>query len=145
MIGRALHFQERLTGEPLFATIRRYFIFVFGGFIGWLIIIGLHAFFRDNFGWQPVFSYAAGLFFADTFTFVYHRFITFKIKSNWKARFVQFSVVVVLVSVANWALFVLARQVLDLPFPDFLVSFVITTFLSIVNFGVNRIVVFRHH
>lgn len=145
MIGRVLHFQERLTGEPLLATIKRYLTFVVGGFTGWLIIIGLHTFLRDDFGLRPVFSYAAGLLFADIFTFVYHRFITFKIKSKWKVRFIQFSVVVVLVSVANWALFVFGREVLNLPVPDFIMSFVITLFLSVVNFGVNRILIFRHH
>ncbi len=145
MIRRALHFQERLTGEPLLATIRRYITFVVGGFTGWLIIIGLHTLLHNSFGWKPVFSYAAGILFADIFTFIYHIFITFKIKSNWKERFIKFSVVVVLVSVANWALFVLGRQVFDLPLPDFLMSFAITTFLSVVNFGINRIFIFRHH
>ncbi len=145
MIKRALRLQQRITGEPLLATIRRYLVFVVGGFTGWLIIIGLHAFFRDNFGWGTVFSYGAGLLFADIFTFVYHRFITFQIKSNWKVRFMQFSFVVVLISIANWVLFVIGREVLNLPVPDFAMSFVITTFLSVINFGVNRILIFRHH
>lgn len=145
MIRRALHLQQRLTGESLFATIRRYIIFVFGGGIGWLILIGAHTFFRDNFGFQPVVSYAIGILFAIAFTFVYHIFITFKMKTRLKERFIQFSIVVVVISIANWVLFALGREVMDLQIPDFIMSFVITVFLSVVNFAINRIFIFRHH
>ncbi len=162
MIRRALHFQERLTGEPLLATIRRYLIFVFGGGLGWLIIIGMQALFLARLG--EILSYWVGLIFADIFTFVYHRFITFKIKSDWKARFVKFSAIVIVISVANGALFSLAAKNFDLTYFDavipmlglfgggssvipgrILVSFVITLILSIINFAINRIVIFRHH
>lgn len=164
MIRRALHFQERLTGEPLLATIKRYLVFVFGGGIGWLIIIGMQAMFLVRLGEVP--SYWIGLLFADIFTFVYHQFITFKIKSDWKRRFVKFSVIVVLISIANGTLFSLAANAFDLTYFDIafpswlslgffggglvipgriLVSFVITVILSIINFAINRIFIFRHH
>ncbi len=164
MISRALHFQERLTGESLFATIRRYLVFVFGGGIGWLIIIGMQALFLAR--WGEIFSYWVGLIFADIFTFVYHRLITFKIKSDWKMRFVKFSAIVIVISVANGALFSFSAKNFDLTYFDMavpsglllglfggnliipgriLVSFVITLILSIINFGINRIFIFRHH
>ncbi len=162
MIKRALAFQHSLTGEPLIATIRRYFIFVFGGGIGWLIIIGMQALFIAR--WGEILSYWVGLIFADIFTFVYHRFITFKIKSDWKIRFVKFSAIVIVISVANGALFSVAAKNFDLANFDLaipllglfgsagfaipgriLVSFVITLILSIMNFAINRIFIFRHH
>lgn len=164
MIRRALHLQQRLTGEPLFATIRRYLIFVFGGGIGWSIIIGMQALFIAKLG--EIFSYWIGLLFADIFTFVYHRFITFKIKSDWKIRFVKFSVIVVAISIANGAIFSFAAKTFDLTHFDvaipsalllgffgsglivpgrILVSFVITLVLSVINFAINRIFIFRQH
>lgn len=145
MIKRALHFQERLTGEPLLATIKRYFIFVIGGGIGFLILYGFHKFFRDSFGMNPIVSYAIGMVFAIMFTFVYHRLITFKVKTRTQERFINFSIAVVLIAVTNWGLFAIGRQVLNLPVSDFIMSFIITLVLSVVNFAINRIFIFRHH
>ena len=142
MIRKALDFQRRLTGEGLFATGRRYATFLVGGTTGWLILIGLHTFLK-GYGFNPLVSYAAGLVFADVFTFVFHKIVTFKIHTNWEKRFIQFSALVIAVSVANWGLFYVGRQVLDLQVWDFVMSFVITGFLSVVNFGVNRVLIFR--
>ncbi len=150
MIRQALDLQHRLTGESLFATIKRYLVFVFGGGIGWLIIVGMQALFIAR--WGEILSYWVGLLFADVFTFVYHRCITFKIKSDWKVRFVKFSVIVVLISVVNGALFSMASKYLDLASFDVafvpgrvIASFLITLVLSIINFAINRIFIFRHH
>lgn len=143
MIRKVLDFQRRLTGEGLFATGRRYATFLIGGTTGWLILIGLHTFFKGFYGFNPLVSYAAGLVFADVFTFVFHKIVTFRIHTNWKRRFLQFSALVIAVSVANWGLFYVGRQVLDLPVRDFVMSFFITGFLSVVNFSVNRVLIFR--
>jgi putative flippase GtrA len=144
MIKRALAFQQQLTGESLFYTARRYFIFIAGGAVGWLIVIGLHTLFRDSYNVLPIFSYAIGLFFADLFTFVYHHFVTFRgTEGRWHRRFLQFSLLVVAISIANWFFFFIARGILDLPLPDVIISFVITGFLSAVNFLVNRMLIFR--
>ena len=145
MIRRALNYQQRLTGEPLLPTIKRYFIFISGGFLGWLVLISLHTYLRNTYGINPAYSYGVGIVLADVFTFVYHRFVTFRIKTRWQMRFIQFTVLVVSLSFVNWALFSLGRVVLDLPIPDFIMSFVITGFISVVNFGINRIFIFRHH
>ncbi len=145
MIRRALDLQHRLTGEPLFETIKRYLIFVVGGFTGWLILIGFHTLFRNVFGTNPVVSYAIGITFATFFTFFYHRFITFKINTRMKTRFIQFSVVVLFISFSNWGMFAIGRQVLNLQIADFIMSFLITLVLSVINFAINRVVVFRHH
>ena len=145
MIRRALRLQQRLTGDSFFVTVKRYFIFISGGFVGWSILIGMHTFFRNTYGMNPVFSYAIGIGFADVFTFVYHRFVTFKIKTQWQTRFIKFTILALVLSFANWALFALGRGVLNLQVPDIAMSFVITSFISVLNFGINRIVVFRHH
>ena len=145
MIKRALAFQERITGDSLSKTIKRYIIFVTGGLIGWLLVIGPHLYLRANFDISSVFSYAVGIIIADIFTFIYHRLITFKITTEWRRRFTQFSILIVSVGIANWALFTISRSVLDLPFPDVIISFVITGVLSIVNFLINRLFIFRHH
>ena len=145
MIKRALALQQKLTGESFFGTVRRYSIFVFGGFMGWLILIGLHTWVKNSFAINPVLSYGFGVFFADVFTFAYHRLVTFRIKTNWHVRFLQFTVLVLSISIANWALSAVGRGVLDLPIRDSVMSFLITGFLSAVNFMVNRAVIFRHH
>ncbi|MAG15623.1 hypothetical protein CMO88_01025 [Candidatus Woesearchaeota archaeon] len=158
MIKQALAHQERLTGDPLMATIKRYFIFITGGFVGWLIIIGMQAVFLASLG--EIFSYWVGLLFADIFTFVYHRLITFKIKSNWKIRFVKFVIIVTAITLANGAFFSLTAASFDLAklnlsiifleqtlmIPGRIIaSFFITFVLSVINFGINRIFIFRHH
>ncbi len=144
MIKKVLQYQQRLTGEPFFGTVRRYLIFVTGGLACWFMLIAIHSFFRDVYSLNPAISYAVGLAFAAIFTFAYHRFVTFRIKTKWKTRFIQFSVVVVLFSFCNWALFYLGRVVFDLPIPDYVMSFFITGFISVINFGINRIIIFRH-
>ena len=145
MINRALNFQERLTGEPILATIKRYLVFIFGGGIGFLILYGFHKFFRDSFGMNPLVSYAIGMVFAIIFTFIYHRMITFKMKTKAHERFIRFSLVVIVIAVSNWGLFAIGRQVMNLPVADFVMSFIITLLLSVINFTINRIVIFRHH
>jgi len=144
MIGKVLQHQERLTGDSLLAMVKRYFIFIAGGFVGWLVLIGLHTYFKNTYGINPMLSYGIGIIIADIFTFIYHRAVTFKIKTNWQMRFVQFTIVTLLLSFLNWSLFSLGRVVLDLPVPDPLMSFVITGFISVVNFSINRIIIFRH-
>lgn len=144
MIKKALQYQQNLTGDSFIGTIKRYVIFVIGGFAGWLLLIGVHSFLGGAYNLNPLLSYAVGVVFADIFTFIYHRLVTFRIKTNWRLRFAKFSVMVVLISIVNWGLFSIGRVVLDLPMPDFVMSFVITTFLSVLNFGINRVLIFRH-
>ena len=144
MIRNILHYQRRLTGDSLFETLKRYVIFVSGGFIGWVILISLHELLQKQTGFQPVVSYGAGIIAADVFTFIYHRRVTFKIKTKWKIRFMKFSFLLIGLSAANWALFSLGRGILNIPVPDAVISFLITAFLSVVNFTLNKTVIFRH-
>ena len=145
MIGRILHFQRRLTGYSFSEALRRYFIFVSGGFVGWLVIIALHEYLQSRYGTNPVLSYGIGIMAADVFVFAYHRLITFKIRTAWKIRLVKFTSLLLVISFVNWALFSIARSTLNLPLPDPLLSFLITGILSVANFMISRIMIFRHH
>lgn len=145
MIRRALALQRRLTGESFFGTVRRYMVFLVGGTIGWLILIGLHSLLHGQHGFHPAISYGIGDSVAVIFTFIYHIFVTFRMKTNWQARFVQFAILTTGIAFANWGSFYIGRVILDLPVADIIMSFFITGFLSAVNFLVNRIVIFKHH
>ena len=144
MIDRALRFQHRVTGESFFATMRRYFIFLIGGGTGWLILIGIHTYLLGK-GFHPAISYGAGDIFAVIFTFIYHIFVTFKIKTDLQSRFVKFAVLTTALAITNWGLFVIGRTVFDLPVADVIMSFFITGVLSVVNFLINRAIIFRNH
>ena len=144
MIRKLIHYQRRLTGDSPFETLKRYVIFLFGGFIGWVILIGIHEFLQKQSDPHPAVSYGAGIIAADIFTFSYHRLITFRIKTRWKIRFMKFTFLLIGLSAANWFLFSFGRSVLNLPVPDIVMSFFITGFLSVANFIINRTVIFRH-
>ncbi len=143
MIKKALELQRKLTGESFFGTVRRYLIFLVGGTTGWLILIGIHTLLHGR-GTHAAISYGVGDFVAVLFTFFYHRLVTFKIKTNWQSRFVQFALLTTFIAFANWGLFFLFRIVMNVPVPDVVVSFLITGFLSVINFLFNRIFIFRH-
>ena len=89
MIQKILHYQHRVTGEFLFETLKRYFLFVFGGLIGWVMLIGIHEFLQKQSGLHPAFSYGLGIIAADVFTFTYHSLITFRIKTGWQIRLME--------------------------------------------------------
>ena len=144
MIQKILHYRHRVTGEFLFETLKRYFLFVFGGLIGWVMLIGIHEFLQKQSGLHPAFSYGLGIIAADVFTFTYHSLITFRIKTGWQIRLMKFTFLLIGISAANWALFYVGRSILDVPLPDTVMSFFITGFLSVANFIVNKTIIFRH-
>ena len=136
-------FFARFIPAPLrkyYSVAVRYFTFVFGGLIGWLILVGTEQFLLKAGIWRGI-GYALGIGLAIMFTFFYHRYITFGLKSEAKERFVKFAPLQVIISVVNWILFVAATEYFHLP--DVPSSFVITFFLSLVNFAANRIFIFR--
>ena len=143
MIGRILDFQSRMTGYSFFEAVKRYAIFISGGFVGWLILIGTHRFVQGEFVLSPVLSYGLGMLFADIFTFSYHRLVTFKIGTRWKLRLLKFTIILMGISFVNWAAFSISRSVFNIPVPDEALSFVITGILSVANFLINRLFVFR--
>ena len=115
-------FVPGILKKPYFLAAR-YFTFVFGGLIGWLILIVSEQLLLRLGIWRG-FGYAVGGVLAILFTFVYHRYVTFGLKSGWKERFIKFAPLQVTISIANWALFVATTEYLH--FPDVATSFVIT-------------------
>lgn len=142
LVGIEMFFARFVPGplKGLYFLGMKYATFVFGGLIGWLLVIGTEQFLL-GFGVWRGFGYALGIVFAICFTFTYHRHITFGLKSGWKERLVSFAPLQVTISVVNWALFVAATHFFGLP--DVPASFVITFFLSLVNFAVNRLFIFH--
>lgn len=123
----------------------RYSVFVFGGLLGWLILVASDQFLL-RFGFWRGFSYATGLVLAILFTFTYHRYITFAMKSEIGERFLKFAPLQVVIAAANWALFLATKGYLEIPdvsSASVVTSFVITFVLSLVNFAANRLFIFR--
>ena len=138
-------FFARFLPEPLkkpYFVAARYFTFVLGGFIGWLILIVIEQVLLRTGAWRGI-GYALGIVFAIIFTFFYHRYVTFGVKSEWKQRFIKFAPIQIIISAANWVLFIAATEYLH--FPDVAASFIITFFLSLVNFAISRLFVFQRH
>ncbi len=168
--------REHVTREKLILNVIKYVTFVLGGFLGWLIIIVVHLFLSRGigvdirfFGVDVQLSYAIGLIIAILLVFLYHRFLTFRMRSRWKRRLSYFFVTEVIIAVFNWLLFVVGVWLLGQYIPDFSfsfaftadeaeflasrfvlstdvqISFWVTTLLSVPNFLINRFFVFRHH
>ena len=134
------------TDHRLIALGRKYVVFIFGGGIGTVLAIVVTFLLTEYMDfWQlPLwywYSYAAGITAATLFAFVYHRHVTFNKKSKWKSRFARFSVFVIFLALANWLLvrFVTERFGIHYVIAIFLVTFA----LSVVNYFVNRIWIFR--
>lgn len=146
-------FFERFVPSPLkrpYHIAFRYSVFVFGGLIGWVIldrtnILLLHLRLGENVHflnllWHGV-AYSIGLILAIIFTFWYHRQVTFDVKTAWKERFSKFVPIQIFIAVLNLVLYLIATQFFS--FPKTPASFVVTFFLSFVNFAFNKLLVFR--
>lgn len=141
-------FFERFVPSPLRRVYHigfRYSVFVFGGLIGWLILVASDQLLLRFGAWRG-FSYATGLALAILFTFSYHRYITFAMKSEVGERFLKFAPLQVVIAAANWVLFLVTKGYLKIPdvsSASVVASFVITFVLSLVNFAANKIFIFR--
>ncbi len=131
----------KIAGYENVDLFMKYFTFVFGGLIGWLILIGSEQFLLRFGVWRGI-GYGVGLVLAVLFTFAYHRHVTFGMKSESRERFAKFAPLQVIIAAANWLLFVAATHYLH--FPDVPASFVVTFFLSLINFAANRLFIFSH-
>ncbi len=138
-------FFEKLVPSPLkklYHVAFRYSVFVFGGMVGWIILIGSEQLLLGLGIWRGA-GYAVGLVLAIIFTFMYHRYVTFGVKSDLKERFLRFVPVQVVLAAANWLLFLAATEYLKVPVSDVVASFIITFILSLVNFASNKLLVFH--
>ncbi len=130
----------KIAGYENVDLLMKYFTFIFGGLIGWLILIGSEQFLLRFGVWRGI-GYGVGLVLAVLFTFAYHRHVTFGMKSESRERFAKFAPLQVIIAAANWLLFVAATHYLH--FSDVPASFVVTFFLSLVNFAANRLFIFH--
>lgn len=138
-------FFERFVPAPmrrLYHVAFRYSVFVFGGLIGWVILIGSEQLLLRFGIWRGI-GYAVGLVLAIIFTFVYHRYITFGVKSDTGERFLRFAPIQVVIAAANWLLFLAATEYLKIPVSEIVASFFITFILSLVNFAASKLLVFH--
>lgn len=169
---RTLSRQQR---DAMILHAVKYFTFVLGGFLGWLIIILVHLFLSrvigldiHLFGVDVQLSYAIGILVAILLVFLYHRLLTFKMKTRWKRRLSYFLVTESTIAVLNWFFFVVSVLLFGSIVPDFSfsfafaanqseffasrfvlssdvqISFWVTALLSIPNFLINRLFIFRH-
>ncbi len=128
--------------QKLYSVAFRYSVFVFGGLIGWVILIGSEQLLLRFGIWRGI-GYALGLVLAIIFTFVYHRYITFGVKSDLKERFIKFAPLQVLIAAANWIMFLAMTDYLKLRISDIVASFIVTFVLSLVNFAASKLLVFH--
>lgn len=123
----------------------RYATFIAGGLIGWIILISSDQLLLRLGVWGGA-SYAAGLALAILFTFTYHRYITFDLRTELHERFIKFAPLQVSIAAANWVLFQGIKWhfgIPDISSASVVISFVITFVLSLVNFGANRLFIFH--
>ena len=132
--------------RKIYFLVKRYIIFIFGGFLGWLILISVTVFIVNIFQTRPYVGYSLGLTGAIIFAFSYHRYITFKQKTNWQPRFMKFAPLEISLSGLNWLFFYLVTEFLGIGsgIGYITASFFITWFISIINFSLNRFWVFKH-
>lgn len=130
----------KIAGYENVDLLMKYFIFIFGGLIGWLMLVGSEQVLLHFGVWRGI-GYGVGLVLAILFTFAYHKHVTFSMTSKARERFAKFAPLQVFIAAANWLLFVAATGFFH--FHDVAASFVITFFLSLVNFAANRLLIFR--
>lgn len=128
--------------KKLYTLAFRYSVFVFGGLIGWFILIACEQLLLRFGIWRGI-GYGLGLVLAIAFTFIYHRYVTFDEKSNARERFLRFAPLQALIAAANWVFFLAATDYLKIHASEILISFVITFILSIVNFVASKLLVFH--
>jgi putative flippase GtrA len=137
-------FFSRFVPESLkkyYFALFKYGVFVSGGLVGWIILIGSEQILLSYGFWNGI-GFAIGIFLAIIFTFIYHQYVTFGIRTNWVQRFIKFIPIQIVIAAANWILSVLATNIMH--FPDVPASFVITFVLSIFNFIFTKLLVFKH-
>ena len=130
----------KIAGYENVDLLMQYFTFIFGWLIGWLILVGTYKLLLGFHLWNGL-SYAAGLLLTILFTFAYHRYVTFVLKTDRVERFMKFAPLQLGIAAANWLLFLAGTELLHLH--DVATSFVVTFFLSLANFAANRLLVFH--
>jgi putative flippase GtrA len=145
-----LTYDRILKAYPIYGTLRRYFIFLVGGGTGLVIAEVVTTFLTEVFHYWYMFSYVIGTIFAILFTFIYHRYVTFRKFSDIKKRFIKFVAVVSIIAVTNLVLVYTLTEawanITGSPVTKvyyWTTIFFVTLVLSTVNFAVNKLWVFK--
>ena len=139
-----------LEARPIFGTLKMYSVFILGGGARLLYIMLLTFVLINLFKLPYTVSYAAAMISAAIFSFIYNRHITFNRLTKWQRRLLRFVAVLVFIGVSNWILVFFATESVSSYFdtevlPEYYWAsiFVVTLFLSVVNFTLNKKWVFR--
>ncbi len=132
---------------------KRYFIFIFGGGVGALVNWGISFLLTSIMGVHYVISYSMAQIANIVVNFVWHRFITFGVKSESASRFIKFFTMSILTALLSIALVYLVKEfVLDYLYTitlfrwdlNYLVAIIFITFvISIVNYIISTWWVFK--
>ena len=123
--------------RKLIKEFKKYVVFIIGGGISLLINVGVTYAFTEYAGLWHMMSYTFALIVEVIFLFVYHTYITFKAKGH----FLKFAVVILFISVLNWALVYFTSVVLGV---YYLIAIVVVALVvSVLNYAINRICVFN--
>ena len=139
-----------LRARPVFGTLKMYSVFILGGGAR-LFYIMLITFVLINMMELPyTISYAVAMISAAIFSFIYNRQVTFNRLSQWQIRFLRFAAVLVFIGVSNWTLVYVSTEAVASYFdteilPEYYWPSIlaVTTFLSVVNFTLNKKWVFK--
>ena len=140
-------FAARVVGAERAELASRFLVFVTGGGLGWLLNIAVTVLLSNFFGVWQMLAYAVGLVFNIAFNFYFHKHITFSISRTELRHSAIFAIITLAIVAANWLLVYLFTEILSQNLPTFVfaaISFVVTMFLSIINFAANKLFVFRH-
>ena len=114
-----------------------YVTFLFGGGLSLLLNLGITYSLTEYLHLWHMFSFAVALGCEIFFLFVYHSYVTFR----KNGRFWLFAAVIIFISSLNWLAVYLLTEILVLPY---LIAIVLSAgVISLLNYGINKIVVFR--
>jgi len=126
--------------------IKRYFIFLLGGGLGLLVNLILTFIFTEYFLLDSMISYSIGLIANIFVNFTYHINITFKIKQVNARKIVKFIAVFSAITLMNWILvYLFTKKIVFFEWHYYYLAtiFVVTLFISIINFIINKAWVFK--
>lgn len=126
--------------------ITKYFIFLIGGGLGLLVNLVITFFLTEFLHLWHMVSYIFGLAANIVVNFVYHKYITFKVKDKMQKRILKFIVVYFLVVIVSWALVYLFTEIIvfsSFKYYYLIIIVLVTLVVSIVNYLLNKLWVFN--
>jgi len=123
--------------SDLKSNLFRYIRFLFGGGLSLLLNLGITYLLTEFLHLWHMLSFAIALGCEIMFLFVYHSYVTFRKRGN----FWLFAGVILFISGLNWLAVYLLTEILALPY---LIAIVLAAgAISLLNYGVNKKVVFK--